>query len=250
MNGFVWDKHRKMVAIFLYIYHNKSIMKTGLWLNLTLGIALSWLMKIILMGMLPYVVYKGEYLFAMATIVAIVLSIIPSIVERNYRITLPFELDLLITLLIFLHTFFGELMRFYERIWLWDKILHIYGTAVVSMLAFMIVYTLHYTKKIRLSLPLVGLFTITFAAAVGALWEIGEFAVDKLFGRDTQNGLDNTMWDIINDFVGGAFVAVIGIVYIKYSKPDERKRLTKPMGEVFKIKKKIQHIKGRMSKTG
>jgi len=236
-DGFTQGKQRKRVAIFVDIYHNRFIMKTGSWLNITLDTAISWLMKLIMIGMLPYVIYTGEYLFAAATLIAVIISVIPSIVERSYRITLPFEMDLLITLLIFLHTFFGEYLKFYDRLWIWDKILHIYGTAVVSILAFMIVYTLHYTRKIRLSLPLVGLFTIAFAIAVGALWEIGEFAVDKVFGKDTQNGLDNTMWDIINDFIGGMLIAIIGIIYIRYSKPDERKRLTKPLGEVFKIKR-------------
>ncbi|MEK7842037.1 MAG: hypothetical protein AAB197_05120 [Deltaproteobacteria bacterium] len=222
-------------------------MKNNGWLNISISTALSWLMKFIMMGMLPYAVYKGRYLFAAATGIAIILSLLPSIVEKSYRVTLPFELDLLITMMIFLHTFFGEWLKFYDRIWLWDKILHIYGTGVIAMLAFMIVYTLHYTKKIRLTLPLVGLFTIIFAMAVGGFWEIGEFALDKLFSIDTQNGLDNTMWDLVNDLIGGTFIAAMGIVYIKYSKPDERKRLTRPLGEVFGIKKRIDRIKIRLA---
>ena len=222
-------------------------MRNNGWLNISISTALSWLMKFIMMGMLPYAVYKGRYLFAAATGIAIILSLLPSIVEKSYRVTLPFELDLLITMMIFLHTFLGEWLKFYDRIWLWDKILHIYGTGVIAMLAFMIVYTLHYTKKIRLTLPLVGLFTIIFAMAVGGFWEIGEFALDKLFSIDTQNGLDNTMWDLVNDLIGGTFIAAMGIVYIKYSKPDERKRLTRPLGEVFGIKKRIDRIKIRLA---
>ena len=222
-------------------------MKNNGWLNISVSTALSWLMKFVMMGMLPYAIYKGRYLFAAATGIAILLSLLPSIVEKSYRVTLPFELDLLITMMIFLHTFFGEWLKFYDRIWLWDKILHIYGTGVIAMLAFMIVYTLHYTKKIRLTLPLVGLFTIIFAMAVGGFWEIGEFALDKLFSIDTQNGLDNTMWDLVNDLIGGTFIAAMGIVYIKYSKPDERKRLTRPLGEVFGIKKRIDRIKIRLA---
>lgn len=222
-------------------------MKNNGWLAISISSALSWLMKFIMIGMFPYVIYKGSYLFAFATAIAIVLSLLPSIVQRNYRITLPFELDLLITLSIFLHTFFGEWLKFYDRIWIWDKILHVYGTAVISMLAFMIVYTLHYTKKLRLTLPFVGLFTVISAMAIGSFWEIGEFAVDNIFNIDTQNGLDNTMWDLIDDLIGGTFVAGVGIIYIKYSRPDERKRLTRPLGEVFGIKKKIERIKVRLA---
>ncbi len=207
--------------------------------RMSFSTALSWLMKFLLVGLLPYEVYRGEYLFAFATLLAIALSFIPSIVERNYHITLPFELDLLITLALFLHTFLGEWLMFYERLWLWDKILHVYGSAVISMLAFMIVYTLHYTKKLRLTIPFVGFFTVIFAMAVGALWEIIEFTVDNLFDKTTQKGLDDTMWDLINDLIGGMVVAVLGMLYVRYSRPETRKRLARPIGEIFGLKQRL-----------
>jgi hypothetical protein len=208
------------------------------WRAITVSSALSWLMKFILMGLLPYEIYVGDYLFAMATLLAIVLSFVPSMVERNYQIHLPFELDFLITLALFLHTFLGEVLMFYERVWLWDKALHLYGTGVTSMLAFMIVYTLHYTGKLRLTIPFIGFFTVIFALAVGSLWEMAEFSVDYIFVKTTQKGLDDTMWDLIYDLIGGLMIAVLGMVYVRYSKPETRKRLTRPLGEVFARRKK------------
>ncbi|MEE9591060.1 MAG: hypothetical protein V3W26_00960 [Thermodesulfobacteriota bacterium] len=210
----------------------------GNWRTITLTTALSWLMKLILVGSLLNAIYDGDYLYSIAAFVAIVLSLTPSIIERNYRVTPPFEVDFLITLLIFAHIFFGEQMRFYERIWLWDKILHVYGSAVVCMLAFMIVYTFHNTGKVRLTLPFIGLFTFVFTLAVGGLWEIGEFTVDYLIGLDTQRGLNNTMWDMIYDSIGGALIAVLGMIYVRFSHPYERKRLEKPLGDIFKKKEK------------
>lgn len=195
---------------------------------------LSWLMKILLVGLLPYEIYIGDYLFAMATVVAIVVSFVPSLVERNYRIHLPFELDLLITLALFLHTFLGEVLMFYEKVSLWDDMMHLFGTAVVAMLAFMIVYTLHYTKKLRLTIPFVGFFTVIFAVAVGAIWEIAEFSIDGIFGKNMQKGLSDTMWDLVNDLMGGAVVAVLGMFYVRYSKPESRKRLARPLGQIFR----------------
>ncbi len=210
------------------------------WKTITITTLLSWLMKLILIAMLPYVIYKGNYLFALATFVAFLLSLTPSIIQRNYRVSLPFEIDLLITLSIFLHTFFGELLEFYHKIWIWDKILHVYSSAVVAMLAFMVVFNLHYTKKIRLTLPFIGIFTVTFALAIGALWEIGEFSVDQLFGLDAQRGLNDTMWDLINDLIGGTVIAVLGVIYVRYSRPEGRKRLGKSIGEVLESREKAR----------
>ena len=213
------------------------------WRTITITTVLSWLMKLILIGSFPYSIYRGDYLYSIAALVAIALSLAPSIIERNYRVTLPFELDFLITLSIFGHSFFGEQMHFYERFWLWDKILHLYSSAVISLLAFIIVFTLHSTGKLRLTFPFIGLFTVVFTLAVGGLWEVGEYTVDKLLGLDTQRGLDNTMWDIINDLIGGTLAALIGILYIKHSHPDKRKRLTKPIGELFNLNERVESVR-------
>lgn len=218
------------------------------WRTVTLSTGLSWLMKVLMIGLLPYEIYRSEYLFATGVIVAIILSLIPSLLERNYRVTLPFELDLLITLMLFLHTFMGEGLNLYHIVWFYDKVLHVYGTAVIAMLAFLIVYTLHYTKKVRLSIPLIGFFTVTFAMAVGGLWEIGEFTVDKLFDRHTQDGLDDTMYDMIHDLIGGVVIAAAGMIYVRYSKPDERRRLSRPLGSVFGLADRIDRIKVRLKK--
>ncbi|OGQ63966.1 MAG: hypothetical protein A2V21_303445 [Deltaproteobacteria bacterium GWC2_55_46] len=206
-------------------------------------------MKLLMVLLLPVAVSRGDYLFSVLIVFSVALSMIPSLLERSYRVTLPFELDLLITLSIFLNTFMGEWLNFYQRVWLYDKALHVYGSAVVGLLAFVVVYSLNYTRKVRLSLPFIGLFTVTFAMAMGGIWEIGEFTVDTLFGKMTQNGLGDTMWDLINDLIGGIVTAVVGMVYVRYSNPDTRKRLAKPLGEVFGLGKRIDMIKERMERS-
>lgn len=207
------------------------------WLSrTTISATLSWLMKLILIGLFLYVSFIGDLFLAAAAGTTIFLSLLPSLLEKSHNATLPWELDFLITLAFFLHTFFGEWLRFYDSFWFFDKIMHLYGTSVIALLAFLIVYTLHFTKKLRLTIPFTGFFTVTFAMFVGGLWEIAEFAFDKAFGHNTQYSLDNTMWDMINNLIGGAFIAVIGMIYVRYSRPEERKRITRTIGEVFNIR--------------
>lgn len=213
------------------------------WRTITVTTGLSWLMKLLMIGLIPYEIYNGEYLFAIGTITAVIISLIPSIVERNYRVTLPFELDLLITLSLFLHTFLGEGLDFYQRFAQWDKLLHVYGGLVVAVFGFVIVYTLHYTRKVRLSIPLIGLFTVIFALAVGALWEIGEFTIDNAFARHTQDDLPDTMWDLIDDLIGGTLAAILGMLYVRYTNPLGRKRLARPLGEVLGLGARIDRVR-------
>jgi hypothetical protein len=214
---------------------------------ISLSALLSWVMKLVMLGMIPVEISRGEYLFCIAIIIAVVLSLVPSIVQRNYSITLPFELDLLITLSIFLHTFLGEGLEFYSKYWPWDNILHMFGSGVSAILAFVIVYSMHYTRKVRLTLPLIWFFTATFAMALGGMWEIVEFGVDNIFDKNAQKGLDDTMVDMIYDLLGGITAAGLGVVYVKYSNPERRKRLAKPLGEVFGMAEKVDRLKKRLA---
>lgn len=218
------------------------------WRSLSVAAGLSWFMKLLMVIMLPVELYKGDYLFSVLLVLSVVLSLIPSIVEKSYKVTLPFELDFLITFSIFLNTFMGEGLDFYQRVWFYDKALHVYGSAVFGLLAFVAVYTLKYTRKIRLSLPFVGFFTVIFTMALGGLWEIMEFGVDNLFDKTTQDSLDDTMWDLINDLLGGFITAAIGMLYVKYSNPDARKRLARPLGEVFGLGNRIDRLRKRFER--
>ena len=60
--------------------------------------------------------------------------------------------------------------------------------------------------------------------ASGAVWEIFEFGMDQIFGLNMQkSGLQDTMFDLIVDALGGLFVSVL--VY-KYLKNGERSIVT------------------------
>lgn len=218
------------------------------WRSLTVTTVLSWLMKLLMVWMFAIEIYRGSYLIAFALVLAITVSLTPSIVQRSYNITLPFELDLLITSSLFLHAFFGEWLDFYAKYWLWDKFLHLYGGGVAAILAFVTVYAFHYTRKVRLTLPLIGFFTVTFTLAVGAMWEMFEFTADSLFGTTMQKGLNDTMIDLLNDLLGGIIAAGLGMVYVKYSKPVNRKRLGTSLGEIIGPPRGIERLKKRLGK--
>ncbi|MFV1951010.1 MAG: hypothetical protein ACC630_03475 [Nitrospinota bacterium] len=206
-------------------------------MDLALHTFLAWFLKLSILALIPYLIIKGDYLFAFAAVIAFIIAIIPSILERTYKVHLPWEMDLLISLIIYLHTFCGEILYFYEKIPVWDDILHFMGTAVIAILAFMVVYTFHFTGKLRLTLPFIFLFTFVFALAIGAIWEIMEFGIDQIFGRNTQHSsLNDTMWDLIADFMGGLSASLIGVIYIKKSKPLERLKFTRPLRMIIKKK--------------
>lgn len=202
-------------------------------MSLPVGTFFSWLMILCMAAVVPVELWEGDYPLASMAVLAVGVSLLPGILRRNYRVVLPWELEFLVVLQLYLHTFFGVWLRFYDSLWFWDKLLHLKGTLIVSFLGFLAAYALHASGRVRLSRPLLVLFTVCFGNALGAWWEIVEFTVDKTLGKNTQYGLDNTMWDLIHNFAGSLVAAGVGCLYLRWSHPEERHRLTEPLGKLL-----------------
>ncbi|NIP58646.1 MAG: hypothetical protein GWM92_10095, partial [Gemmatimonadetes bacterium] len=113
--------------------------------------------------------------------------------------------------------FLGEIQGYYVRYAWWDKVLHTSSGFLLGVLGFLLVYVLNQDERIDLSMKpgFVALFAFAFSVAVGALWEIFEFAMDSFFGMNMQkSGLVDTMWDLIVDSVGALAVALLGYAWM------------------------------------
>lgn len=211
-------------------------------LELAINDVLGWFLRFVMLATCGYVIYIGDYIFAFTTALAILLSCSPMLLNRSFKISLPWELNFLITFTLFLHVVLGEVLKFYDTYYFWDKVMHILGTAIIGILGFMAVYSFHYARKIRLSLPLICLFTVIFSMAMGSVWEIGEFFIDQFLGRNTQYSLENTMWDLVNNTIAGLIIGIGGIFYVRYVESHSRERLQKTvratLGTLVRFKRK------------
>lgn len=198
-----------------------------------LGTCLSWFMILSMLWVVPVSLGRGDFPLAVMAVLAIGVSLLPAVMQHNFRVVLPWELEFLIVLQLLLHTFWGVWLRFYDSRSFWDDLLHLQGTLIVSFLGFLGAYALHMNGRLRLSGPFLGLFIVIFGNALGAWWEIAEFIVDKTLKKNTQYGLDNTMMDLIHNLVGSLLAAGLGWLYVRYTHPEERRRLAEPLGKLI-----------------
>ncbi len=202
--------------------------------EISINASISWILKVSMLLLIPYAIYYGKYIEAGSITVSIVVSLLPSILARSYQITLPWEIDLLITVALYLHVGLGSTFEFYEKYRFYDKFLHFVNTAIICILAFILVFSLHFTGRVNLNYFYMSFFIFIFALAMGSLWEIGEFFFDKIFGTKTQDSLEDTMWDLILDGFGGIFIGMLGYFYAKYSKPQHKRKVAAPVRELIK----------------
>lgn len=161
-------------------------------------------------------VVLGQWELLFFSVIALLLSYTPLLIERNYRIDLPVEYEVIIVLFVYAAMFLGEAENFYQRFWWWDLFLHGLAGALLAFTGFMVLYTLYVRKKLVAKPFVISVFVFSFSLAIGALWEIFEFAVDEIFGTNMQkSGLPDTMTDLIVDSGGALIAAGLGYFYLK-----------------------------------
>ena len=154
-------------------------------------------------------------------IVAIMaIDLVVVLVERQWlNALLTLTIGSLLLVFVFAALFLGEVRSFYVRYWWWDIVLHTASGFLLGIFGFLLVYVLNESKVVAIQmLPrFVALFAFLFAVAVGALWEIFEFTMDRTVGTRMQkpmlgdaSGLTDTMWDLIVDTVGATAIALLG----------------------------------------
>jgi len=191
--------------------------------NITKGekikIIFSYILRFTILLAIIGSIINSNWMTLFVSSLALVLTFLPVIIERNMKIDLPAEFEILIILFIYASLFLGEIHKYYTLFWWWDIILHIGSGIALGFLGFLLMFMLYEENKIRAKPVTIVLFSFCFALAAGAMWEIFEFSIDNIFGQDMQkSGLVDTMWDLIVDAGGALFTSIIGFIYLKGGK--------------------------------
>lgn len=177
---------------------------------------------------------KSDYiLMLLQCLLGIVAMLIPSFISKTIKITIPSKMILCYALFLYCAIYLGEVHSFYYAVPFWDMILHAFSGMMLGALGYSLLSILNNSKRVpvNLSPAFVLIFTVCFAVTVGVLWEVYEFLMDFIFKTNMQkfatyNGtvlsgnaaLQDTMKDLIVDFVGAFLVAIVGFISQKTKK--------------------------------
>lgn len=177
---------------------------------------ISYILQLTLVGAILFLIYRQHWLNVFLTTFILVLTFLPAILRRNYKVHLPIEIDFITILFIYAALFLGEKNSFYTIVWWWDLLLHFSSGILFGIAGFLLVHILNQEKSVHLHMEqkFVALFSFSFAISIGVLWEIFEFLMDYFFGLNMQkSGLPDTMSDLIVDALGAGVVALLGYLY-------------------------------------
>ena len=164
--------------------------------------------------------------------VLLVLTLIPSIMEKTWKIDIPPFMETIFLFFSTLAFLFGEIFDFYLTFKWWDSMLHFLTGAAIACGGFTII-NYYNTSNNSKSLSQMGakfacVFVICFTLACGTIWEIVEFIADTINGTNMQrymdsitnevyigrNALLDTMKDLVLDFLGGLILTILGYIDI------------------------------------
>lgn len=186
-----------------------------------------WMVFIIVIVMVidgVVVVSEGQWLSAVLIMAIALLILFVTVFSDRLVVQIPAEFQLLALMFVFAALFLGEVRSYYDRIWWWDIALHATSGLLMGILGFLLVYVLNASQRIAVSMTprFVAIFAFVFAVAVGSLWEIFEFGMDSIFHTRMQkpmlgdlSGLTDTMWDMIVNAIGAAFISALGWWHMK-----------------------------------
>ena len=132
---------------------------------------------------------------------------LPELFYRLFRLRRVEQLNFCILAFSFLGYTLGSVVDLYQRIDGFDKLVHTLSGLFVSMLCLCVYCAARPGKKPEADERLLAMLFVFFGSmAVAGLWEICEYAVHAITGRDVQRvlltGVDDTMQDMIVCLVG------------------------------------------------
>ena len=176
-----------------------------------------FLRGIVLYAFLVFV-FQDELVNAVSTAFIFLLMTVPVLVKRKYKTRTPLELDIALSVLVFLSLYLGSLRGYYDRFPWYDLMLHFFSGILLGLIGFVLLYLLNQNspENVNLSPGFISFFAFSFSMTMSAIWEIFEFATDLFFGLNMQkSGLLDTMSDLIVNTAGALIVAIGGYIWIK-----------------------------------
>ncbi|MBC8500315.1 MAG: hypothetical protein ISS25_02780 [Nanoarchaeota archaeon] len=203
---------------------------------------ISWAVKISILVVFVTSIIRFRIFLAGLSLLVLLISFLPSLIEKRFKIILPPEFETLFALFLYASFILGELKDYYTIYPWWDIVLHSLSAIMIGLIGFMIIYSLYYTHKVVFAPHFAALFSFSFALAIGALWEIFEFGMDSFFGFSMlKSGLMDTMWDLIVDSIGALIVSISGYFYLKGGDSFIMERFVKKFIELNERRLKKKH---------
>lgn len=187
-------------------------------------------MQLALLAIVGYGVVAGQPKAITNGAVGLLVTFLPAVLERNYRLALDSRLALWITTAVFLHTIGSA--GLYSRIYWWDHVTHAVSGSLIAAVGYTIARAIDlHSDDIHIPDRFAFVYIFVVVLSFGVVWELFEFGLD-IVAKTTgvtmplaQKGLDDTVRDSMFNSLGALSVAMFGQLYLNDVAETVRARL-------------------------
>lgn len=157
-----------------------------------------------------YDLVQNNILNSLKKLLIIPIIFIPHFIRKFLNKDFKYVLETLLLIFVFIGWYLGYALNIYNIFKPYDKIIHTIFGIVVCFFSIYIIKLFNTYKNSNVWFNII--FFISFSLALGVIWEIIEFADDKIFGKNEQGvietGVDDTMYDLIVTLIGSAIFCI------------------------------------------
>jgi hypothetical protein len=151
--------------------------------------------------------------------IALLVTFLPAVLERNYDLPLDPWLGLWITITVFLHTLGST--GLYLQIGWWDHLTHAMSASLVAGVGYTAARAVDlHDDHIAIPARFAFVYIVIFVLAFGVIWELFEYGLDVIADATgatmplAQHGLGDTVRDLMFNSVGALVVAAFGQAHL------------------------------------
>ena len=176
-------------------------------------VSFNFIFRIVMIISLILAIWKKDYVWVAGTFIGFFISILPSILKRDIKFTLPWILDLLIALVTILHMG-GRLLDFYYTIENYQIITRFFISLLVAFIGLAMIYVLdEHWDGLTMNKYAMAFVTVIFTMGVGVFLEFIKWI--NITGTYYVRSNQVLMLNLSADTVAGIIIAIIGVSLIK-----------------------------------
>jgi hypothetical protein len=177
------------------------------------------LLRIVMIISIIIAIWRRDWVWVVGTFIGFFVSILPSLIKKDVKFTLPWVLDFLIALVTILHMG-GRLFDYYYTIENYFLVTRFFISVLVAFIGLSMIYILdEHWEGLRMDKYAMGFVTVIFTMAVGVILEFVKYInVTGTYYVKTNQVL---MLNLSLDTIAGIIIAIIGVNLIKSGKFDE-----------------------------
>ena len=182
-------------------------------------VSFSFLLRIVMIASLILALWKKDYVWVVGTFIGFFISILPTIIKKDVKFTLPWVLDFLIALVTILFVG-GRLLDYDSTIPGYQIVTRFFMSTLVAFIALAVIYVLdEHWNGLKMDKYAMGFLTIILTMAVGVFLEFIKWLnITGIHYIKTNHAL---MMNLSADTVAGIIIAIIGVNLIKSGKFDK-----------------------------